>query len=64
MGNLAGANKQDQINYIRRAMVSAGFNEDEIVSAISRSGFMYGGNVEEGFAQGGLMNLRMKWYAC
>jgi len=59
MGNLAGANKQDQINYIRRAMVSAGFNEDEIVSAISRSGFMYGGNVEEGFAQGGLMNLRM-----
>ena len=59
MGNLAGANKQDQINYIRRAMVSAGFNEDEIVSAISRSGFMYGGNVGEGFAQGGLMNLRM-----
>ena len=59
MGNLAGANKQDQINYIRRAMVSAGFNEDEIVSAISRSGFMYGGNVEEGFAQGGLMALRM-----
>jgi alkylhydroperoxidase/carboxymuconolactone decarboxylase family protein YurZ len=59
MGNLAGANKQDQINYIRRAMVSAGFNEDEISSAISRSGFMYGGNVEEGFAQGGLMALRM-----
>ena len=59
MGNLASANKQDQINYIRRAMVSAGFNEDEISSAISRSGFMYGGNVEKGFAQGGLMNLRM-----
>ena len=59
MGNLAGANKEDQMNYIRRAMVSAGFNEDEISSAISRSGFMYGGNVEEGFAQGGLMNLRM-----
>jgi alkylhydroperoxidase/carboxymuconolactone decarboxylase family protein YurZ len=55
MGNLASANKQDQINYIRRAMVSAGFNEDEISSAISRSGFMYGGNVEEG----GLMNLRI-----
>ena len=55
MGNLASANKQDQINYIRRAMVSAGFNEDEISSAITRSGFMYGGNVEEG----GLMNLKM-----
>jgi hypothetical protein len=54
MGNLAGANKQDQINYIRRAMVSAGFNEDEILSAISRSGFMYGGKVESG-----LMSLKM-----
>jgi alkylhydroperoxidase/carboxymuconolactone decarboxylase family protein YurZ len=54
MGNLAGANKQDQINYIRRAMVSAGFNEDEISSAISRSGFMYGGKVESG-----LMSLKM-----
>ena len=31
MGNLAGANKEDQMNYIRRAMVSAGFNEDEII---------------------------------
>jgi len=59
MGNLASAGKQDQINYIRKAMVSAGFNEDEITSAITRSGFMYGGNVEEGFAQGGLMGLRM-----
>jgi len=54
MGNLAGANKQDQINYIRRAMVSAGFNEDEIASAITRSGFMYGGKVESG-----LMSLKM-----
>ena len=54
MGNLAGANKQDQINYIRRAMVSAGFNENEISSAISRSGFMYGGKVESG-----LMSLKM-----
>jgi len=59
MGNLASSNKQDQINYIRRAMVSAGFNEDEIASAITRSGFMYGGNVNEGFADGGLMNLKM-----
>ena len=54
MGNLAGANKQDQINYIRKAMVAAGFNENEILSAISRSGFMYGGKVESG-----LMSLKM-----
>jgi alkylhydroperoxidase/carboxymuconolactone decarboxylase family protein YurZ len=54
MGNLASSNKQDQINYIRKAMVSAGFNEDEILSAITRSGFMYGGKVESG-----LMSLKM-----
>jgi len=59
MGNLASSNKQDQINFIRKAMVSAGFNDDEISSAITRSGFMYGGNVNEGFAQDGLMGLRM-----
>ena len=59
MGNLASSNKQDQINYIRSAMQKAGFLESEITDAITRSGFMYGGNVEEGFAQGGLMNLRM-----
>jgi len=54
VGNLAGANKQDQINYIRRAMQSAGFNEDEISSAITRSGFAGGGDVDEG-----IMNLKM-----
>jgi len=54
MGNLASSNKQDQINYIRKAMVSAGFTEDEISSAITRSGFMYGGKVESG-----LMSLKM-----
>ena len=54
MGNLASANKQDQINYIRRAMQSAGFNEDEISSAITRSGFAGGGDVDEG-----IMNLKM-----
>jgi alkylhydroperoxidase/carboxymuconolactone decarboxylase family protein YurZ len=59
MGNLASSNKQDQINFIRKAMVSAGFNDDEISSAITRSGFMYGGNVNEGFAQDGLMGLRI-----
>jgi len=59
MGNLASSNKQDQINFIRKAMVSAGFNDDEISNAITRSGFMYGGNVNEGFAQDGLMGLRM-----
>ena len=59
LGGIVSANKQDQINYIRSAMISAGFTEDEISSAITRSGFMYGGNVGEGFAQGGLMNLKM-----
>jgi alkylhydroperoxidase/carboxymuconolactone decarboxylase family protein YurZ len=54
MGNLASSNRQDQINYIRKAMVSAGFTEDEISSAITRSGFMYGGKVESG-----LMSLKM-----
>ena len=54
MGNLASSNKQDQINFIRKAMVSAGFNDDEIGSALTRSGFAGGGE-----AQGGLMNLRI-----
>jgi hypothetical protein len=58
MGNLASANKQDQINYIRRAMVSAGFNEDEISSAISRSGFVYGGRV--GYGMGSLVKPAMR----
>ena len=63
MGNLASANKQDQINYIRRAMVSAGFNEDEISSAISRSGFMYGGRVGYGlgsFVKGNVVKPAMQ----
>ena len=66
MGNLAGANKQDQINYIRRAMQSAGFNEDEIASAITRSGFAGGGRVGYGLgslvkpAVRGLKNMKNK----
>ena len=66
MGNLASANKQDQINYIRRAMVSAGFNEDEISSAISRSGFAGGGRVAYGMgslvkpAMRGLKSMKNK----
>jgi hypothetical protein len=63
MGNLASANKQDQINYIRRAMVSAGFNEDEISSAVSRSGFMYGGRVGYGlgsFVKGNVVKPAMQ----
>jgi hypothetical protein len=58
MGNLAGANKEDQMNYIRRAMVSAGFNEDEISSAITRSGFVYGGRV--GYGLGSLVKPAMR----
>ena len=59
MGQSAASNRQSQIDYIRRAMQSAGFTEDEIASAITRSGFMYGGDVDEGFAEGGLMSLKM-----
>ena len=55
LGGIVSANKQDQINYIRSAMLSAGFNEDEITSAIARSGFQYGGYV--GYAKGGIMDL-------
>jgi hypothetical protein len=36
-------------------MRTAGFNEDEISSAITRSGFAYGGYA--GYAKGGLMDL-------
>jgi len=63
MGNLAGANKEDQMNYIRRAMVSAGFNEDEISSAITRSGFVYGGRVGYGlgsFVKGNVVKPAMQ----
>jgi hypothetical protein len=55
MGNLTSSNKQQQIDYIKSAMRTAGFNEDEISSAITRSGFAYGGYA--GYAKGGLMDL-------
>ena len=63
MGNLASANKQDQINFIRKAMVSAGFNEDEIGSAITRSGFAGGGRVGYGlgsFVKGNVVKPAMQ----
>ena len=53
IGALSSANRQDQINYIRRAMQSAGFNEDEIVGAITRSGFANGGITRAKFGSGG-----------
>jgi hypothetical protein len=55
MGNLTSSNKQQQIDYIRSAMRTAGFNDDEISSALTRSGFAMGGNVDES----GLMSLKM-----
>ena len=58
LGQTVAQNKADQIFYIRQAMQTAGFNEDEIVNAISKFGFADGGRV--GYAKGGgLMNLRM-----
>jgi alkylhydroperoxidase/carboxymuconolactone decarboxylase family protein YurZ len=58
MGNLASANKQQQIDYIRRAMVSAGFTEDEIGSALTRSGFASGGRVAYGLGSLVMKNAR------
>jgi hypothetical protein len=55
MGQTASSNRQQQIDYIRSAMRTAGFNEDEIGSAITRSGFKYGGYA--GYANGGIMDL-------
>jgi hypothetical protein len=55
MGNLASANRQQQIDFIKSAMRTAGFNEDEIGSALTRSGFNQGGYA--GYAQGGIMDL-------
>ena len=53
MGQSAAANRQQQIDYIRSAMRTAGFNEDEIVSAIARSGFASGGITRTKFGGGG-----------
>ena len=58
MGNLASANKQDQINYIRKAMISAGFTEDEIGSALTRSGFASGGRAAYGLGSLVMKNAR------
>jgi len=55
MGQTAASNRQQQIDYIRSAMLTAGFNEDEIQSAITRSGFNQGGYA--GYAEGGIMDL-------
>ena len=55
IGSTIASNKQEQINYIRSAMKSAGFTEDETNDALRRSGFNQGGYV--GFAKGGIMDL-------
>ena len=58
LGQTVAQNKADQIFFIRQAMQQAGFNEDEIIGAISKFGFADGGRV--GYSKGGgLMNLRM-----
>ena len=57
LGQTVAQNKADQVFYIRQAMQQAGFNEDEIVGAISKFGFADGGRV--GYQQGGLMNLKI-----
>ena len=44
VGQTVAKNKSDQINFIRQAMVSSGFTDDEISSALTRSGFADGGS--------------------
>jgi hypothetical protein len=44
VGQTVAKNKSDQIYYIRQAMQQAGFTDDEISDAITRSGFADGGS--------------------
>jgi len=44
VGQTVAKNKSDQINFIRQARQSAGFSDDEISSALTRSGFADGGS--------------------
>jgi hypothetical protein len=44
IGQTVAKNKSDQIYFIRQAMQSAGFTDDEISNAITRSGFADGGS--------------------
>jgi hypothetical protein len=58
LGQTVAQSKADQVFYIRQAMQQAGFDEGEIIGAISKFGFADGGRV--GYAKGGgLMNLKM-----
>ena len=51
MGQTSSANRQNQIDYIRKAMTTAGFTSSEIDDAITRSGFAQGGRA--GYGMGG-----------
>ena len=51
LGQTATANKQAQIDYIRKAMQTAGFTSTEIDDALRRSGFADGGRA--GYGLGG-----------
>lgn len=48
LGQTASANRQNQIDYIRKAMQTAGFTSPEIDDALKRSGFADGGRAEYG----------------
>jgi hypothetical protein len=48
LGQTASANRQNQIDYIRKAMQTAGFTSSEIDDALKRSGFADGGRAEYG----------------
>jgi hypothetical protein len=51
IGQTVAKNKSDQVYFIRQAMQSAGFTDDEISNALTRSGFADGGRVK--YADGG-----------
>jgi hypothetical protein len=51
LGQTASANRQNQIDYIRKAMQTAGFTSPEIDDALKRSGFADGGRA--GYGMGG-----------
>jgi len=65
-GQTVAKSKADQIAYIRSAMQSAGFNDDEISSALTRSGFADGGEVDEDITlspiQREMANLQLRMY--
>jgi hypothetical protein len=58
LGQTASANRQNQIDYIRKAMQTAGFTSPEIDDALKRSGFADGGRAEYGMGGDVIKSLK------